>query len=1244
MLYKKFVYMILIIMLFVFNAALGQKKVFFEHLSVPNGLSSNSIRGICQDQYGYLWIATSDGLNRYDGYKFEVFKNDPADSMSLPASSISTVYRDHEGNIWVGTPAGLTKRDPISGKFISYLPDPESGLSNDQWVISIFEDSKDRLWIGMRFYGARMFDRKTGKFSDLKIANGDSTTAFGGPVHSFLETATGDIFVGTYRDGLLRYNEQRGALDRVDPGERFRSIIKSHFIWNIHEDKTGQLWLTTTQPAVFKYDPQRNVMQKIDLASTGTKASKFTTINEDSEGNLWFGSDAGIFRYNLRSGSVDRFRKDNSDPHSLNHQDIWCSYEDDFGVIWFGTGGGGLNKYDPRKIPFTSYLEFAPEQEIANTNAVYSIAPVHNKPDAYWLGTGKGLLQFDRRQNKVSQLPLPGTASDNIIRALDIDEKGILWIATDREGLLKYDIKNNSFSSIKADYYTFKGLRHNRVYTLERDDYGNMWVGTQNGLSRLNPQNGNITHVPGVEPRNYSPVIHSIIDSVSHHNRVLAEIKEVGDYGDITREFEVGEQTSVLIHSLGEGLVGWNMLDYGWLENAAGDTLYGMTDIYQTFHHSGGTKNRVQVKLLNLKPGKYVLRYSADDSHAWGAWNDAAPSDSTAWGIQVYQISETARVKYDQLIAKELARPYINGLQIYSLCYSRRGYLWVGTDFGLSRYDPKSRQIINYVHNGSDPNSLSNDHIQSVFEDREGILWIATVSGLNKFDPNTEKFTVYHEKDGLPSGQLRAIVEDQEGNLWISGLNGITKFEKNRLDDGPRFINYDVQDGLQGYEFFWRSVWQTEKREMIFGGRNGFTAFFPGMINHIPPRIVISNFTISNEPIYPGDDDSPLENPLMETNEVYLSYDQNDLSFEFAALHFGRPLKNQIHYRLDGFQNEWINEPRRLTSFTNLDPGMYMFRLKGMSGDGIQSANEHVLKITINPPWWSTTLAYIMYSVLLLASIFAADRIQRYRLTTRERNRSQLREAELRAQVAESENERKTYELEEARRLQLSLLPEKLPELPNLEIAVYMKTATEVGGDYYDFNISADGTLNIALGDATGHGMQAGTVVTLMKGLFSADSGRMDIPAFFQQSSETIKDLRFGRMMMAFTMIKIKDNNMLFSTAGMPPAYIYRPAKLKVDELCLEGMPLGAMKEFNYQVINETLAQGDTILLLSDGLPELKNPAGEQFDYLRVQEIFRDIADQPPQAIIDRMVDAGEMWRKDQQPDDDITLMVIKTK
>ncbi len=334
----------------------------------------------------------------------------------------------------------------------------------------------------------------------------------------------------------------------------------------------------------------------------------------------------------------------------------------------------------------------------------------------------------------------------------------------------------------------------------------------------------------------------------------------------------------------------------------------------------------------------------------------------------------------------------------------------------------------------------------------------------------------------------------------------------------------------------------------------------------------------------------------------------------------------------------------RSAVYTNLDPGAYTFRVKAANSDGVWNEDGPVLAITILPPWYATSWAYVGYGMLFIIMVFAIDRFQRFRLTQRERNHSMIREAELRAKAAEDENERKSHELEEARRLQLSLLPEKLPELPNLEIAVYMKTATEVGGDYYDYNISADGTLNIAIGDATGHGMRAGTVVTLMKGLFSADSGRMKIEDFFKQSSETIKDLRFGRMMMSFTLLKIKENQMLFSSAGMPPAYIYRSSTLKVEELAHGGMPLGGVQEFKYEVKKDALNNGDTLLLMSDGLPELKNPDGDMFDYPRVEGVFRDVAGETPQAIVDRLVDAGEIWRKDQPADDDVTLMVIRAR
>ena len=209
-------------------------------------------------------------------------------------------------------------------------------------------------------------------------------------------------------------------------------------------------------------------------------------------------------------------------------------------------------------------------------------------------------------------------------------------------------------------------------------------------------------------------------------------------------------------------------------------------------------------------------------------------------------------------------------------------------------------------------------------------------------------------------------------------------------------------------------------------------------------------------------------------------------------------------------------------------------------------------------------------------------RIQRARVKTQERRKAELA-------ILEAENERKTKELEEARQLQLSMLPKELPQLPHLDIAVYMQTATEVGGDYYDFHVSLDGTLTVVIGDATGHGMKAGTMVTTAKSLFNSYAPNPDILFSFQEITRCIKQMNFGKLSMCLTMLKIKGNKMQISTAGMPPSFIFRRDTRVVEEHLFKAMPLGTMDKFPYEIKDTTLSPGDTILLMSDGLPELEN-------------------------------------------------------
>jgi len=255
-----------------------------------------------------------------------------------------------------------------------------------------------------------------------------------------------------------------------------------------------------------------------------------------------------------------------------------------------------------------------------------------------------------------------------------------------------------------------------------------------------------------------------------------------------------------------------------------------------------------------------------------------------------------------------------------------------------------------------------------------------------------------------------------------------------------------------------------------------------------------------------------------------------------------------------------------------------------------------------------------------------------------------LENAELQNKIIQVENERKTQELEEARELQLSMLPKELPQLENYEIAVYMQTATEVGGDYYDFNVDDDGTLTAVVGDATGHGMKAGTIVTITKSLFNSLGSEPNILETFKKVSQVIKNMKFRQLSMCLIMLKINGNQLLLSSAAMPPALIYRKKQKSVEEIVSNGMPLGAMVNFPYKLKEAQIKCGDTIFLMSDGFPELMNEKKGMYGYEKVKSEFLTIAEKSPNEIIDSLKNSASQWVNSKDPDDDVTFVVIKVK
>jgi signal transduction histidine kinase/streptogramin lyase len=338
-------------------------------------------------------------------------------------------------------------------------------------------------------------------------------------------------------------------------------------------------------------------------------------------------------------------------------------------------------------------------------------------------------------------------------------------------------------------------------------------------------------------------------------------------------------------------------------------------------------------------------------------------------GINIFE-RETEHFHTFRNIPDDPASLSDNG--VWCIYEDRDGVLWIGTgNGGLNTFNRKTETFTRYRSNLNDPASLSSDNIRSIYQDPTGILWLGTYGGgLNKFDPRKGVCTRhYREKHGLPNDVVYGILPDDQGYLWLSTNKGLSKFD-------PRtetFKNYTPMDGLQSNEFNGGACYKSKSGEMFFGGVNGFNAFYPDEVKdnrNIPP-IVITDFQIFNQSVGIGGD-SPLQKHITETNEIKLSYKENAFSFKFVALDYTIPGKNQYRYMMEGFDKDRIftDASRRFASYTNLDPGEYIFRVKGSNNDGVWNEKGTSIKIIITPPfwqtWWFRLLGIIAISFLIL--------------------------------------------------------------------------------------------------------------------------------------------------------------------------------------------------------------------------------------------------------------------------------------
>lgn len=1027
------------------------------------------------------------------------------------------------------------------------------------------------------------------RFARLGIRDGLSQSA----VNCIFQDRQGFLWFGT-QDGLNRYDGYAFTVFKHNPADT--SGLNDSFILSISEDAHGALWIATLNrpDELNRFDPATETFthrsaDSVDLRRARGSAVMITHV--DSAGVSWTGSTRkGLTRTDPNTGEKKVYTHDPADPRSLSSSRVYSVYGDRSGTIWVGTENG-LNRFEPATGTFVRYLHDPKNPGSLADNWVW---PIHeDRSGTLWVGTVRGgLHRFDRAAGTFRRYRHdpsdPTSLSDDFVLSIYQDRSGLLWVGTSNDGVNAFHPELAAFRHYARDPADPSSLINDNVISLSAGRSGVVWVGTRGGLSRLDARTDafvHYTHRPG-DPR------------------TIAENAITSLLADRSGAVWIGTYSSGLSRL---------------------DPVSGAVQQYRNEPGVRGTlsDNRVYSLLEDCDGTLWVGTYG-------GGLNRF---DRSTGSFRVFTHSDS--------LPRSLSAD-----GVWALYEDREGTLWVGTyGGGLNRFDAKTETFTAFRHEREDPRSISDNTVLCITEDRSGALWVGTTGGLNRFDRAAGTFTRYREIDGLANDVVFGILEDGKGRLWMSTNKGLSC-----LDPATgTFRNYSAEDGLQGNEFNQNAYARNPRTgELLFGGVNGFTLFHPDSVRNNPyvPAVVFSAFRRYNTDDEEG---RPIEEKgIAARNHVRLTYKDNVAIFDFASLSFHNSRKNSYAYRLLGFDDGWIQlGTEHRATFTNLDAGDYTLQVRASNSDGVWNEEGASLRLTVTPPWWRTTWAYAGYGLILLTGLYG---LRRFEINRREQ-KALVRESELRARAAEAEkralaaeNDRKTKELEEARALQLSMLPQNLPVMPHLEIAVFMRTSTEVGGDYYDFQTHADGSLLIGFGDATGHGMQAGTIVTLMKGLFASDASRLDTQAFFNHCSRAIKSIRLGRLLMAFSMLRIAGRRIAFASSGMPPLFIHRSRDGSVAEILLKGMPLGAMKNFPYTVHEETLDPGDTLLLVTDGLPEQKDPSGEMLDYDRVRSGFLGAANRPAEEIIKSLVGAGDAWMNGAAQDDDITIMVIRMK
>jgi signal transduction histidine kinase/ligand-binding sensor domain-containing protein/DNA-binding response OmpR family regulator len=792
------------------------------------------------------------------------------------------------------------------------------------------------------------------------------------------------MWIGT-QNGLVKYNGYTMQVYQPEPNNP--NSISQSGPNAIYEDSYGVLWIGTSglegYGGLNSFDRTTEKFTRYLYDSTdgmSLSSNAVYSIVEDNYNRIWVGTDNALNLLDRKTRKFERFYLEDllSSPGPFSNQSnigewhirIYAIIVDSSsGNLFIGASSPGLWMFDVKKKIF-----FRPK--FSDNNIAQKIGAInflHKAKDGFiWIASTKGLANYNPVTYEINVYrvnPSQGDKYANNFQAVTMDAQGIIWTGGELSGLYSFDTKVKKFQAHKYNANDSQSLSGNKVWSIYEDNSGILWIGTWGrGLNKWDRKKWK-----------FSSYQHKFYDDNSLIYNSVNSIYEDND-GQL-----------------------WIATDGGL------DKFIRSQNKFIHYKHDPQNTNTIS--------GNRVSHIVADNFDSNVLWIGTIGA-----GLNKFKINQNSftRYEYDPQNVNTISDSVVT-----SILQEDKRFLWLATWNGLNKFDKTTGRFQLFKHNENDPGSLSQDQVQCLYKDESGVLWIGTnLGGLNRFEPETGKFISYKvlidnreftsvsciyedskknfwvgtvldglclfdrttgelisfftQNDGLPNNAISYMLEDDNGKFWISTCNGLSKFDP----ESKKFRNFDLSDGLSSTLYHSCAALKTRRGEMFFGGDRGVDFFHPDSIKDdpVPPQVIIEKITLFNRP----KEKLSYEGYIPDLEIIELSYDQNDLSFQYVGFHYGEPLRNQYKYILEGFDEKWIDAGnQRTATYTNLDPGEYIFRVTASNRDGVWTETDASIKIIILPPWWATIWAYLFYALLFISSLYFFWKLQLKRIRVR---------------------------------------------------------------------------------------------------------------------------------------------------------------------------------------------------------------------------------------------------------------------